>query len=134
MYTISTIVAQKGPIFVHNVLPYHLFRFDFVSFRFVSFRFDLFRFDLVSFRFVSFRFDLFRFVPFRFCFVSHFTGTHDFLLNDEAFWGEEHLCVPDRTLRDIYLHYQSFLGQSPSKKTWSKFSWTSSTVYTIKVI
>ena len=32
------------------------------------------------------------------------------------------------------LHYQSFLGQRPSKKTWSKFSWTSSTVYTIKVI
>ena len=34
----------------------------------------------------------------------------------------------------LRLHYQSFLGQSPSKKTWSKFSWTSSTVYTIKVI
>ena len=32
----------------------------------------------------------------------------------------------------LRLHYQSFLGQSPSKKTWSKFSWTSSTVYTIK--
>ena len=34
----------------------------------------------------------------------------------------------------LRLHYQSFLGQSPSKKTWSKYSWTCSTVYTIKVI
>ena len=59
MYTISTIVALKGPIFVLNVLPYHLFRF--VSICFVSFCF-------VSFRFVSFRFDLFRFVSI--CFVS----------------------------------------------------------------
>ena len=49
----------------------------FVSFRFVSFRFDLVRFVsicFVSFRFVSFRFDLFCFVPFRFCSVSRLTG------------------------------------------------------------
>ena len=34
----------------------------------------------------------------------------------------------------LRLHYQSFLGQSPSKKTWSKFSRTRSTVYTINVL
>ena len=68
-------------MFVHNGLPYHLFRF--VSIGFVSFRFDLFRFVsicFVSFRFVSFRFDLFRSVSFRFCFVSHFTGTHSIVM------------------------------------------------------
>ena len=40
----------------------------------------------------------------------------------------------DRDSIKLRLHYQSFLGQSPSKKAWSKFSWTRSTVYTIKVI
>ena len=62
--------------------------FDFVSFRFVlfdfvSFRFDRFRlvsFDFVSFRSVSFRFVRFRFVSFRFYFVSHFTGTLIYLM------------------------------------------------------
>ena len=54
------------------------FRFvfvDFVSFRFVFVDFvfvDFVSFSLISFRFVSFRF---RFVSFRFYFVSHFIGT-----------------------------------------------------------
>ena len=76
MYPISSIVIQRGPIFLNGVLPYHLFRF-------VLFRFDLFRFVsicFVSFRFVSFRFDVsFRcFVPFRFVSVSFRTlqGPH----------------------------------------------------------
>ena len=71
------LLYYRIPIFVHNGLPYHLFRFVsicfvpfcFVSFRFVSFRFDLFRFVsicFVSFRSVSFRFDLFRFVSISF--------------------------------------------------------------------
>ena len=71
------IITQKGPIFVHYVLPYHLFRFVsicfvsfcFVSFRFVSFRFDLFRF--VSICFVSFRSVSFRSVSFLFRFALY---------------------------------------------------------------
>ena len=64
----------------------------FVSFRFVSFRF-------VSFRSVSFRFDLFRFVSicfvsfrFVFCFVSHFTGTLQLLLQSACTSMCRHIC------------------------------------------
>ena len=83
-------------------MPYWIFHFFFVTFRFdrfrsVSFRFVWFRFGFfrynsfryivfrfvsicfVSFRLISFRFVRFRFVSFRFYFVSHFTGTRLFL-------------------------------------------------------
>ena len=69
-------------------MPYWIFHFVFITFRFgkISFRFVWFRFD--RFRFVSFDFVSFRSVSFRFYFVSNFTGTrkkHIDLITEESF-------------------------------------------------
>ena len=66
--------------------------FRFVSFRFVSFDFVSFRFD--RFRFVSFDFVSFRSVSFRFYFISRFTGTH-FIKSFQTQWND--FCLIDYT-------------------------------------
>ena len=68
---------------VGSSLAWYFVLFSLISFCFRWFRFHfvdfvLFRFVFVDF--VSFRFVSFRFVSFRFYFVSHFIGTHVFLI------------------------------------------------------
>ena len=46
-----------------------------------------------------------------------------------SIWGYAKRCIKRNLMRVCNKHYQSFLGQSPSK-----FSWTRSNVYTIKLI